>query len=107
MTKVLYLSATKMAIRIGSSAQNVNTMLGELGYQELTDDRKWVPTEKGRTFCQMTKGKDAKGKEYVMLTWHPDLQNELTAISTPSRAEFEELKDLVENLKHRLEGLGA
>ena len=107
MTKVLYLSATKMAIRIGSSAQNVNTMLGELGYQELTDDRKWVPTEKGRTFCQMTKGKDAKGKEYVMLTWHPDLQNELTAISTPSRAEFEDLKGLVASLEARVASLGA
>jgi hypothetical protein len=107
MPKPLYLSATKLAIRIGSSAQNVNTMLGELGYQELSEDRKWVPTEKGRTFCQMTKGKDLKGKEYVMLTWHPDLVMELVAISSPSRAEFVELKAAFALLEARVASLGA
>jgi hypothetical protein len=107
MTKPLYLSATKLAIRIGSNAQNVNALLGELGYQELTADRKWVPTPKGNALCRQTKGVDAKGTHYVMLTWHQDVATELTSISTPSRAEFEELKAAVADLDARLASLGA
>lgn len=104
-SKALYLSATKMAIRIGASAQKVNLLLSEMGYQAQDLDAKpapWVPTAKGRPLSRVVHGKDQKGKAYTMLTWHESIAEELAAFATPTREEFDAEKSLNEFSREEL-----
>ncbi len=100
--KPLYLSATKLAIRLGSTAQLVNMLLAEQGYLEQDDDGKWLPTTHGRTFCKAKTGKDPKGKEYSMFVWSEAVLESLQTIAAPSRSEYDALVARVESLEERL-----
>lgn len=98
MAKPLYLTATKIGIRIGSTAQQVNILLAETGHLE-QDGRRWVLTEKGRVVAREKQEEDLKGKKFTMVLWHESVMDELRSIAAPSRSEFEVLLARVEALE--------